>query len=155
MTYESWSQQLISEWVHKGKTFITVAETEKTYSKQTYTKFMNRNLVNVSLIEFGKFLEMHEAKKKEHTSGSSAMMVTVATTDNDCEDCTIAILDTGCNNTFHGSKWMERFMKPTGYFIPLQQSGGKFSGVGGQVQVKGKREIPRFPCLSSCLLVTS
>ena len=52
------------------------------------------------------------------------------------------ILDTGCNNTCHGSEWMQRFIKFTGQEPALRPAEGRFRGVGGKVEVAGKRDIP-------------
>lgn len=58
------------------------------------------------------------------------------------EDNLVAIVDTGCNSTCHGELWMRRYEELTGKEIPLEPHHGTFTGVGGQVQVQGKRSIP-------------
>ena len=57
------------------------------------------------------------------------------------EDDLIAILDTGCNATCHGSHWYDRFVRATGCpDAPLQECiGTNMKGIGGNLSVGGKR----------------
>lgn len=57
------------------------------------------------------------------------------------EDDLIAILDTGCNATRHGSHWYVNFVKATGCpDADLQVcQGSKMKGIGGNMRVGGKR----------------
>ena len=53
----------------------------------------------------------------------------------------LAILDTGCNNTCHGDRWLQRFAEAHGHLPEIEEAMGKFRGVGGKVMVAGKRTI--------------
>lgn len=58
------------------------------------------------------------------------------------EDSMLAVIDTGCNNTCHGSRWFDSYQKMMGLDIPLEQTTGNYLGVGGKIKVKGQRRIP-------------
>ncbi|CAE7219311.1 TY4B-J [Symbiodinium sp. KB8] len=55
----------------------------------------------------------------------------------------VAILDTGCNQTCHGSRWLERYMNSTGQDMPnLDENDlGSFRGINGRVRTNGTRHI--------------
>ena len=106
---------------------------EKTYVKTTLTKFENGNLKGPCLIEFAKYCKV----TREQESGSACMV----SDETETEELYV-ILDTGCNNTCHGSRWMEKFMRYTGMQLELMPAEGRFRGVGGKVEVSGKRYIP-------------
>ena len=59
------------------------------------------------------------------------------------EDNLVAILDTGCNATCHGSEWLKQYLKATGAPEPPLQpcSGPGMKGIGGQMKLVGKREF--------------
>ena len=59
------------------------------------------------------------------------------------------ILDAGCNNTCHGCRWMEKFINYMGMQPELLPAEGRFKGVGGKVEVGGKRTIP--VCLNNVI----
>ena len=117
----------------KGQTFQEIYSYEKTYVKTTLTKFENGNLKDPCLIEFAKYCKV----MKEQESGSAYMV----SDETETEELYV-ILDTGCNNTCHGSRWMEKFMRYTGMQPELMPAEGRFRGVGGKVEVSGKRSIP-------------
>ena len=58
-----------------------------------------------------------------------------------------AVLDTGCNNTCHGDRWMKRYAEIHGTMPVPEEAEGKFRGVGGKVMVSCKRTIPM--CMKS------
>jgi hypothetical protein len=59
------------------------------------------------------------------------------------ENDLIAILDTGCNATCHGSQWYERFVQATGCpNVSLDTcAGSNMKGIGGNMRVTGKRVL--------------
>ncbi|CAE7562382.1 RE1 [Symbiodinium sp. CCMP2592] len=56
----------------------------------------------------------------------------------------IAILDTGCNQTCHGDRWLERYIQATGQSMPEvdQASTVRIRGIGGHIQTAGTRKLP-------------
>ena len=69
------------------------------------------------------------------------MAVTEPSSQLGSEDDLIAILDTGCNATCHGSQWYDRFIKATG--APEAHldniEGSNTRGIGGNMKVSGRR----------------
>ena len=55
----------------------------------------------------------------------------------------IAVLDTGCNTTCHGAKWLARYLKATSQHEPqlLPDNAGGFRGIGGITATTGTRVL--------------
>ena len=55
----------------------------------------------------------------------------------------IAILDTGCNQTCHGDRWMARYSAATGIPMPDMDTDGevRFRGISGQIRTAGMRKL--------------
>ena len=57
----------------------------------------------------------------------------------------VAILDSGCNKTCHGERWMQRYFETVqGDFsasCPLVRDEGHFNGIGGKVETCGLRHL--------------
>ncbi|CAK9056057.1 Transposon Ty4-J Gag-Pol polyprotein, partial [Durusdinium trenchii] len=56
----------------------------------------------------------------------------------------IAILDSGCNRTCHGDRWMERYMKATNQSLtdsPIRQGTCSIKGINGSVSTQGLRRL--------------
>ena len=55
----------------------------------------------------------------------------------------VCVLDTGCNVTCHGDRWLRRYVELTRQEMPEleQDHGGGFRGIGGRVQSLGVREL--------------
>ena len=132
---DSWHDETLRHGAHQGRTFRVVADREKSYCKFLLGKFRQGALRDPSLIEFCRYLELCISH------GGTAFMVHQAHVVKS-EDTLVAIIDTGCNNTCHGEKWLQNYMQLTGIDLSLNQGSGSFKGVGGQVQVNGRREIP-------------
>ena len=60
------------------------------------------------------------------------------------ENDMLAILDTGCNVTCHGSEWLMRYCQTTGLDIPelLPVPDNGVRGIGGNISIGGARELP-------------
>ena len=56
----------------------------------------------------------------------------------------IAILDTGCNQTCHGDRWLERYVRATKQPLPEADTTTevRIRGVGGQIRTSGTRKLP-------------
>ncbi|CAE7892444.1 RE1 [Symbiodinium sp. KB8] len=59
------------------------------------------------------------------------------------EHALVCVLDTGCNTTCHGSRWLERYLALTKQRQPelLPDSAGGFKGIGGMVRTAGARDL--------------
>ena len=60
------------------------------------------------------------------------------------ENWMIAILDSGCNRTCHGDRWMQRYMKATNQDIsdyPVRQETCSIRGISGNVSTQGIRRL--------------
>ena len=128
-------KQCLGSGIHRGKTFEQVFLHEKNYVKALIGKFRGGSLKDANLIQFVEFCLACDGMNK-------AFMVSTEIEDEQISEELYVILDTGCNNTCHGSRWMERFIQLNGVEPELQQSEGRFKGVGGRVDVAGKRDIP-------------
>eukprot|EP00435_Cladocopium_sp_Y103_P068503 s292_g31.t1 len=55
----------------------------------------------------------------------------------------VAILDSGCNKTCHGEKWLRRYMDTVDqHHYPLEPDhGGGFRGISGAINTKGTRSL--------------
>ena len=120
--------------VHKGHSFKEIYSYEKSYVKTIIAKFKNDNIKDRCLVQFAKYCIARQEREE-----SEAYMV--QDDDRSSEEIYV-ILDTGCNNTCHGSRWMEKFVNYMGMQPELQSAEGRFRGVGGKVEVAGKRTIP-------------
>ena len=62
--------------------------------------------------------------------------------DDDLHDADIIFLDSGCNSTCHGDRWMKRFIKKTDYeplwLNPIEKH---LNGIGGRTTTTGQREL--------------
>ena len=59
------------------------------------------------------------------------------------ETSLVAVLDTGCNTTCHGERWMRRFLTLTRQPAPTLRpdNGGGFKGIGGHIGTTGVRDL--------------
>lgn len=133
-----WAHRIMETGVHKGKTFSEIFENEKTYMKSIISKHTTGNVSNQCLKDFAVFAKA----EIEKTTGKVAFMSQQDLQEGDPEDMLMAILDTGCNNTCHGSGWMLRFQEMMGKQLPEEPAEGRFNGVGGKVEVSCRRTIP-------------
>ena len=120
--------------VRKGRSFKEIYGYEKSYVKTIVAKFKNDNIKDRCLVQFAKYCSARQEREE-----SDAYMV--QDEDRSSEEIYV-ILDTGCNNACHGSRWMEKFVNYMGMQPELQPAEGRFRGVGGKVEVAGKRTIP-------------
>ena len=147
---------VILSGVHKGKTFIEVAQTDTRYSFFLMQRLRENYLKEPSLIEFARYCNhvLNRAERSAAALSATPMTPTAlmgvmkdlgsidfpVPTD---EQYLIAVLDTGCNNTCHGSDWIKEYMRLTGLNIPLEPiRAGSYRGVGGKIKVAGRRRIP-------------
>lgn len=146
ISLETWCNTVFTDGVHKGKTFGYVAEHVPNYAKTVKGMYDNGKLTSSNLTEFVQFYQCWLNKSVEdiEQARQESFKSFMALDDDGCdsENFLIAVLDTGCNNTCHGSRWMEQYLRLTGTDAPLEHSSGKFRGVGGRVEVTGKRTIP-------------
>lgn len=129
----------MKQGVHKGIPFKTLFEKEVTYTASMLKKFQNGHLKDPDLILYCRYV----AGRKIQQSVSYMSLQDDQQDEIDYEDDEVyAIIDTGCNNTCHGSRWMEKYQRVMGEELHLSEAEGKFRGVGGRVQVAGKRVLP-------------
>ena len=131
---EEYEHEIVQSGKHAGKTFEWVCINDNQYCKFIYGKYNAGDLRCNSLKELAQY-----AHNRPPTSAKAFMAIKK---DEIEEDCMVAVIDTGCNLTCHGSQWMEEYLRATGMDIPLKPCDGKFNGVGGKIKVKGLRTIP-------------
>ena len=131
---EEYEHEIVQSGKHAGKTFEWVCINDNQYCKFIYGKYNAGDLRCNSLKELAQY-----AHNRPPTSAKAFMAIKK---DEIEEDCMVAVIDTGCNLTCHGSQWMEEYLRATGMDIPLKSCDGKFNGVGGKIKVKGLRTIP-------------
>ena len=133
--------------VHQGKTYREVYEKEETYCKGLRTKLCSGSLKHASLLEFARYAEARSYMKDEKVAyvlmedeedREEERLDDIANT---CPMELVAVLDTGCNNTCHGDRWMQKFKEFCDVEPALEESEGRFKGVGGRVEVAGKRNL--------------
>ena len=98
--------------VRKGRSFKMVYAYEKTYVKGIISKHANDNITDV---QFAKYCMGRQAEE----TGSAYMVH-----DSETPDELYVILDTGCNNTCHGSRWMDKFKNYMGMQPELMAADG-------------------------------
>ena len=132
-------QATLKQGVHKGKTFHHLYDKENTYTASMLKKFQNGHLRDPDLILFCRYV----AGKRLNEPTSYMSIQDDVSDENDFEDEEVyAIIDTGCNNTCHGSRWMEKYQRLMKTDLDLTEAEGRFRGVGGRVNVSGKRVLP-------------
>ena len=84
----------------------------------------------------GKLLDYPASSETRH--GYMAIDVTASA---GSEKDLVAILDTGCNTTCHGSKWLSTYLQATEQSAPALEAdgGGGFKGIGGVTATSGAR----------------
>ena len=86
-----------------------------------------------------------ERRNYENKPGAMALMAMGETTDQIDEQDLIAILDTGCNQTCHGDRWLQRYVQATGQPLPEVDptSDVRIQGIGGHIRTAGiMRKLP-------------
>ena len=140
---EAWQHETIKSGVHDGMTFQAVIDSDARYCAFIVERYNSGRLKETSLIEFARYLI---EVQRPHQRPSQAMMAKDETLEDKQEqfeeDDLLAVIDTGCNNTCHGSEWAKRYMELLQIEIPLEPTEGNYVGVGGKIQVIGKRRIP-------------
>ncbi len=140
-------EKKMSTGAHQGRTYREIYEKELTYCKGLRTKLYSGSLKHASLREFARYAEARSFMKDEKVA------YVFMDEDEDAEEERlddlanfnptelVAVLDTGCNNTCHGDRWMEKFKTFCCEEPALEVSEGRFKGVGGRVDVAGKRSL--------------
>ena len=114
----------------KGRTFKDVYDNEKPYVTWCLTQTETKNR---KMKEFVTYLQ-HKTNPR---------LGFMATSGGGTETDLIAILDSGCNRTCHGEKWLRRYMDTVDqHHYPLEPDhGGGFRGIGGSINTKGTRSL--------------
>ena len=113
-------------------------------------KLRKSSLANPHIINFAKCSERRYAQEMSgqaqsstgQAARSSAYMMTDENIPDEEDKQIFAVLDTGCNNTCHGDRWMMKYAKVHGFMPEAEDADGKFRGVGGKVMVSCKCTIP-------------
>ena len=119
----------------KGLTFLHVYRNQKSY-------------VDWCLDQAGKaprqLKEFITYIQRKNTTRLGYMAVNALTSEAS-ETHLIAVLDSGCNKTCHGDRWLERYLKVTGEpeesFPLTAETGGGFRGIGGSITTTGSRAM--------------
>eukprot|EP00435_Cladocopium_sp_Y103_P032824 s1828_g8.t1 len=122
---------------HQGKTFGWIFQHEASYTKMMISKNQSERLRDPHLISYALY-----AEDRKRRGATSTAFMSQPQEDVEDEDYMLAVLDTGCNNTCHGDKWMEKYQQLIGRQLESQPADGRFKGVGGKVEVACKRVIP-------------
>eukprot|EP00435_Cladocopium_sp_Y103_P066563 s466_g28.t2 len=128
-----------------GRTYVDIYDHEMNYVRAMIGKLRNGSLSNPHIINFAKYAYRRRQKdfpEQYPPSPSAFMMTEDKMTVDEGKQQILAILDTGCNNTCHGDRWMQKFAEINGYMPEITEAAGQFRGVGGKVSVAGKRTIP-------------
>ncbi|CAE7949958.1 unnamed protein product, partial [Symbiodinium sp. KB8] len=98
--------------------------------------------LKVLFLEIADFEKQHGALYEGY-GGRVAYMLADNSGADGSESSLVCVLDTGCNTTFHGSHWLERYLDLTRQQAPelLPDQGGGFKGIGGMVRTSGACEI--------------
>ena len=123
---------------HKGKTYHEVFERESSYSRSMVSKMHSGAVKDQSILEFARYVEARNATNMH----SYMSILQPIQEEEDSSEPIVAVLDTGCNNSCHGDRWMARFQNMVGTEIKTEAADGRFRGVGGRVEVTCKRTIP-------------
>ena len=130
-------QTVIQSGVHQGKTYGWIYKNEAAYTKMIVAKNNGEHLRDPHLISYAIY-----ASHRKRLEKSSAAFMSQSLDINEQSEYMCAVLDTGCNNTCHGDKWMQKHQQLYGQVIEQEPADGKFKGVGGKVEVACKRTIP-------------
>eukprot|EP00435_Cladocopium_sp_Y103_P074978 s140_g52.t2 len=115
----------------RGRSFQDVLQTEPRYVDWCLNQ---TSTTNRKLKEFINYIQ----RKRNQRFGLMA-----TTTDGGSENDLIAILDSGCNRTCHGDRWLQRYMSTVDqHHYPLAPDhGGGFKGIGGAINTTGVRNL--------------
>ena len=117
--------QKIESGVHKGKTYSELYDSDKPYVRWIIGRLKADGLREQSLIGFATYCLSRE---------SGEVYMALAGTSSGHADGCIAVIDSGCNNTCHGSRWMQRLLEQlnlTDEEVPLLPAVGGFVGSMG------------------------
>ena len=128
---------LLSSGIHQGKMYAWVYQNETAYTKMLISKNQNDRLRDPHLISYALY-----AEDRKRRGGTNTAFMSQLLEETEEEDYMLAVLDTGCNNTCHGDKWMEKYQRLIGRELEAEPADGRFKGVGGKVEVACKRIIP-------------
>ena len=107
------SQKLLTG-AYAGRTYADLYVNEMNHRKAMIGKLKNGSLSNPLIINYAKYATRRS--EDEHRAGSSsAYMMTEDDMPAEHDKQIFAILDTGCNNTCHGDRWMQRYAEINGY----------------------------------------
>ena len=122
---------------YKGYTFEDVYEMDESYVQFCLDEKSKGEAYCTSMARFQSYCEQrrnHEARE------SVAYMVTDSSTEED--EATLMYLDSGCNSTCHGEKWMQRYEQRTGYSPEWTSKMVRpMTGIGGAINALGVRKL--------------
>ncbi|CAL1150025.1 unnamed protein product [Cladocopium goreaui] len=141
---DAWDHEILKGGKYNGKPFRWVFDNDNQYCKFIFGKYNAGDLRDPSLIELARYVHKRPLIRTFSSPEDRPPQVYMVKNDdaNITEDTMVAVIDTGCNNTCHGSIWMEAYLKATGLQVPLEPCLGKFNGVGGKIKAIGMRRIP-------------
>ena len=116
----------ISTGVHQGKTCREVYGKEVIYCKGLRTKLYSGSIKH-TCVEARSFM-------KDET-----VAYVLLGDEEENEEEKLDDIASSCNNTCHGDRWMEKFKAFCSEEPAFGESEGRFKGVGGRVDVAGKR----------------
>ena len=125
---------------YKGYTFEDVYEMDGSYVQFCLDEKSKGEAYCVKMKRFQDYCEGRRA-----TVTPVAYMVSdgsVMEEGTDVDDGLLMYLDSGCNSTCHGQKWMERYEKKTGY-VPewMSKATRTMTGIGGSTRSIGTRRL--------------
>ena len=134
---------------YKGYTFEDVYEMDESYVQFCLDEKSKGEAYCTSMARFQSYCEQrrnHEARE------SVAYMVTDSSTEED--EATLMYLDSGCNSTCHGEKWMQRYEQLTGYSPEWTSKMVRpMTGIGGAINAASSRWIAWRPWkVTRCLV---
>ncbi|CAE7561028.1 RE2 [Symbiodinium necroappetens] len=115
------------------------------YADTAYRKWVLDNIGPTSASGMKAMRNYFEERQNyESRPDAMALMAIHDHSDHIEEHDLIAILDTGCNQTCHGDRWLERYVKATKQQLPEADTTSevRIRGIGGQIRTSGTRKLP-------------
>ena len=116
-TWQVGDGSVMEDGVHKGKTFQHVYENEQNYTKGMLGKYLRDQLKSEGIKKYCQYAHQRQQAQK---TAFMIMDQNPGMAEIDDVSSMVAVLDTGCNHTCHGQKWMERFMKRAGCHYEIE-----------------------------------
>ena len=136
---DEWDQRRLSFGEFKNRTYIDLYNSEKRFVDWCLQQASHGGKMARGLKDFVTYVE----RKRHNPPWSQTGLGLMALHGKSSENNLIAILDSGCNRTCHGDRWLQRYMQMVDRDqFPLDaDEGGGFRGIGGTINTTGVRDM--------------